>query len=105
MNNPFTSKQFTQIWLKHFHNSKLSHKFDSINHVEFIKTGWLNYYVNVGKNLTKGIYYVINESKSDFRNKTFLIYDVPEYFDVPDVSENSRLKVCIQDEGIGTRSK
>jgi len=93
MNNPFSSKQFVKIWLKHFNNSKPARVFDCIDNVEFIKKGFLSYYVNVGENLSKGMHYSINKNGSDFNNKTFLIYDVPTYFDIKEHISSSKLKV------------
>lgn len=93
MDNPFTSQQFTNTWLKHFNDSKPAIHLKSIKHVSFIKLGWLSYYVNVGKNLTKGIYYDVDESSKDYKNKTFLIYDVPDYFKISELSKSSQLKL------------
>ncbi len=41
-------------------------------------------FINVGKNLTKGMSYVLDSSFTsyDFKNKVLLIYDVPEYFNI-----------------------
>jgi len=80
--NPFTSNIFNTVWLKHFNNSNPSFKFDFIENVEFVKKPYLPLYINVGKNLTKGIYYKLSQKQSDFKGKIFLIYDVPSYFNI-----------------------
>ncbi|MCK7591039.1 GNAT family N-acetyltransferase [Subsaxibacter sp. CAU 1640] len=82
MNNPFTSKLFVEIWSKHFNNSRKEFKFGFINHVSFYKTKFFPLYINIGKNLTKGIYYTLDYQKEGFRKKAFLIYDVPDFFGV-----------------------
>jgi hypothetical protein len=89
-NNPFTSQIFNSVWLKHFYNSKPSFSFDFIKNVTFFKKSNLPLYVNVGKNLTKGIYYQLEANQDDFKGKVFLIYDVPDYFNVnEDTSKTS----------------
>lgn len=93
MNNPFTSKRYKEIWLKHFNGSKSAESFSFIDQVAFIKKGLLPFYVNVGRNLTKGIFYSINEDHTNLKGKTCLIYDVPTYFNVKDAPQNSGLKV------------
>jgi Acetyltransferase (GNAT) domain len=94
-NNPFTSEEFNTTWLKHFKSSKPSFKFNFITDVEFFKKKYLPFYINVGKNLTKGINYSLIPNNENFRDKTFLIYDVPEYFDIN--NENNQIN---QDLGI-----
>ena len=83
-NNPFTSDEFNAIWLKHFNNSKPSYSFDFIEHVVFYKSSLLPLFINVGKNLTKGIFYELISDTNDFKGKAFLVYDVPDYFNVDD---------------------
>lgn len=101
--NPFTSNSFVTVWSKHFNESKPVKSFDFINGVQFLKHSFLPLYENIGKNLTKGIFYELNESFKDFKGKTFLIYDVPEYFNVkePDAKNSSslRLKKVFQYQG------
>ncbi|NND53010.1 MAG: GNAT family N-acetyltransferase [Flavobacteriaceae bacterium] len=93
MNNPFTSQLFNDIWLKHFNDSKTAISFKCIANVKFIKRNPYFYFVNVGKNLTKGIYYSLNTDYQDFKNKVFLIYDVPSYFKVVPPERYSKLKL------------
>ena len=83
-NNPFTSKLFSKIWCSHFNNSKPTYTFDFIEDITFYRPSFLPLYDNIGKNLTKGISYVLNPSASlkSFKNKVLLIYDVPKYFDI-----------------------
>ncbi|WP_100611533.1 GNAT family N-acetyltransferase [Confluentibacter lentus] len=80
--NPFLSNTFVSIWLKHFNNSKPAYSFKFIKDVSFVKNKFLPLYVNVGKNLTNGIIYELDEKETDFNNKVFFIYDIPEYFNV-----------------------
>ena len=77
--NPFTSHLYQELWLKHFAKGKQPYAFNFIPNVKFIKHAFLPYYVNVGKNATNGITYDINEAATDYENKTFLVYDVPEF--------------------------
>ncbi len=83
-NNPFTSETYTSSWLKHYNNSENAIRFDDIKNVSFVKKKRLPIYTNVGKNLTKGIFYSLTQDKERLKlgNKVFLIYDVPEYFDI-----------------------
>lgn len=69
--------------------------FDFIEGVKFVKKTLPGLYVNVGKNLTKGISYDLNTNHSDFKGKTFLIYDVPSYFNIKPfvVQSESALKL------------
>jgi CelD/BcsL family acetyltransferase involved in cellulose biosynthesis len=78
--NPFTSKTYTTIWLKHFGGKKDAYSFESINDLKFIADDKFPCYVNAGKNMTNGISYTLNPDANDFKNKVFLIHDVPDYF-------------------------
>ena len=93
--NPFTSLTFEKIWSKHFNESKAPFSFEFISGVKFFKHSFLPIYENIGKNLTKGIFYNIDYSKSDYKGKTLLIYDVPQYFNVEEfnTSRESSLKL------------
>lgn len=101
--NPFTSTSFVTVWSKHFNGSKSSKSFDFISGVQFLKHSFLPLYVNVGKNLTKGVFYELHHSLTDFKGKTFLIYDVPDYFEVKELGNDSssslRLKKVFQYQG------
>ena len=94
--NPFTSETYKAIWLKHFNRSKPSYNFNFINNVGFIKHKTLPYYVNIGKNLTSGMDYSLNYEASDYKGKTFLVYDVPSYFNLPPFKED-------QNQGLGLK--
>jgi len=75
--NPFSSKIFTSCWSKHFNNGIKPISFEFLNEVCCYKSKIPNLYINVGKNLTKGISYSINNpEKKEIRGKTFLFYDV-----------------------------
>lgn len=101
--NPFTSFSFESIWSKHFNENKELKGFDFIDGVRFVKNSRDGVYVNAARNLTKGIYYELDFSKSDYKGKTFLIYDVPEYFNVaefnPPSGSSLRLKKLFQYQG------
>lgn len=83
MANPFLSKTFIDIWSKYFNNAIVGLKFETFNKVLFYKFKFFPIYVNIGQNLTKGVDYEINYEAKDYKNKVFLIYDVPEYFKLP----------------------
>ncbi|MEE9361060.1 MAG: GNAT family N-acetyltransferase [Cellulophaga sp.] len=92
-NNPFSSDNFTSIWLKHFHKAKKGIVFEFISDLLFIKHPKLPLFINVGKTLSKGIYYTLSSKISgDFKRKVFLIYDVPAYFNL-NTSPKNNLKV------------
>lgn len=91
-NNPFNGKNFQNIWLKYFNRSELPKTFKSIKQAKFYKNKKYPFYINVGKNITNGMYYKIDEDEEDYKNKTFLIYDVPTYYKI-ESDLNNRLKV------------
>ncbi len=101
--NPFTSESFVRIWSKHFNDSKQANTFNFISGVQFLKKSFLPIYENIGQNLTKGINYTIDASKSDYKGKVFLIYDVPHYFNVQPLDKHSesslKLKKVFQYQG------
>ncbi|MBT8270687.1 MAG: GNAT family N-acetyltransferase [Bacteroidia bacterium] len=79
--NPFKSPEFVRIWREHFYD-KPSKKLNFLKGIEFYRPFAIPLYVNIGKNLTKGLDYELDATAGDYRNKVFLIYDVPDYFDV-----------------------
>ena len=91
-NTPFTTDTFQNIWKKHFKPNKSVEAFEFIEGVKFYKGRLLPLFFNVGKNLTKGNNYVLND-KNDYKNKVFVIYDI-----LPHLQENnlveSNLKIC-----------
>ena len=91
-NNPFGKQTFETTWLKHFKKGIKPIDFNSINKVKFYKSKFYPIYINVGKNISNGMYYDVNEDESDYKGKTFLIYDVPEYFGI-DIGNTNGLKV------------
>lgn len=81
-NNPFTSYSFTNLWLKQFNLNK-SYAFGFIKQLSFYKPSALPIYINLGRNLTKGISYQITKSTvADLKSNAYLIYDVPKYFNI-----------------------
>ena len=101
--NPFTSSTFETIWGKHFSKGNDLKTFNFIKGVKFVKHSYLPLLINVGKNLTKGICYKLEDQYADFKGKTFLIYDVPTYFDIetfnPSKDSSLRLKKVFQYKG------
>lgn len=92
--NPFTSDIFTSTWLKHFNNSESGVSFDFFVNLLFVRHRIPKLFINSGKTHTKGISYSLNKlNTSDIRKKTFLIYDVPTYFNVATETENKNLSV------------
>ncbi|WP_425076054.1 GNAT family N-acetyltransferase [Psychroserpens sp. S379A] len=101
--NPFTTSIYESIWSKHFNEGKTLEHFEFINGVKFVKNSKDGVYVNAARNLTKGIFYELDHTKSDYKGKTFLLYDVPEYFKVaefnPPSSSSLKLKKIFQYQG------
>ena len=80
MNNPFTSNNYIASWLKFFNDEKSSYSFDIFNDIEFVKDSKFKCFVNVGKNISNGMSYTVNSNADDYKNKVFLIHDIPSYF-------------------------
>ncbi|MFK7782900.1 GNAT family N-acetyltransferase [Psychroserpens sp.] len=101
--NPFTSSTFESIWSKHFNEDKDLESFEFINGVKFVKNSKDGIYINAARNLTKGISYELDYSKSDYKGKTFLLYDVPQYFNIaefnPPSGSSLKLKKLFQYQG------
>lgn len=89
--NPFATETFARIWSKYFNGLKDSNKFNFIKHVLFAKHENLSFYYNIGNKLTNGNFYELDYGAEDFKNKTFLIRDIPSYYNYP-TSNLSRLK-------------
>ncbi|TDU39996.1 acetyltransferase (GNAT) family protein [Gelidibacter sediminis] len=77
--NPFTSAIYENIWLKHYGKGQKASKFNFLNGVKFIEGKLPRYYTNIGENYTSGLFYRIDQSKSDYEGKVCVIFDVPEY--------------------------
>ncbi|MDY8136279.1 GNAT family N-acetyltransferase [Aquimarina sp. 2201CG5-10] len=91
--NPFNSKIFIDKWNKHFNKSKTIHRFGFISQLSFVRHTFFPVYINVGKNLTKGVSYIVSSTiEEKLKNKVFLIYDVPDYFNVSAVETSSSLQ-------------
>lgn len=74
MKNPFSTNTFQNIWKAHFIPNKAVFSFKCIDGINFYKNRFFCF-TNVGKNLTKGNNYKINDA-SDYKKNTFIIYDV-----------------------------
>ncbi|WP_400078944.1 GNAT family N-acetyltransferase [Winogradskyella sp. R77965] len=92
LSNPFSSSTYVNIWLKHYGNNQKAHEFKFLDGVKFIKGNYSGQYVNIGGNYTNGLFYEINEEETDFKGKSFLLYDVPQYLQ-SDINFNGDLKV------------
>ena len=91
--NPFLSPTFTSIWSKHFASKKTIHSLDFLPSLQFVKHSILPLYKNIGTTFTKGMYYTLRlENTKDYRNKVFLIYDIPGYFGV-DTQTDTKLGI------------
>jgi len=92
--NPFISISFENIWKKFFQKNKVIIDNKHFINIQLIKNKYLPYYFNVGKNFTNGICYKININNIDLlKNKTILIYDIPNYFSISETSLDKRIKV------------
>jgi hypothetical protein len=93
--NPFLSDSFKATWLKHFFTKNTTVKtFNYFKDLEFIKRDKALTYVNIGETHTKGIGYAIADTdNSDLKNKTFLIFDVPTYFEVDTTQLGHKIKL------------
>ncbi len=90
--NPFTTNTFTKIWLKHFSNDSTNILRGPFKDLQFYKTGKIPVYTNVGANHTKGISYTFDKNNSEsWKNKVFLIHDVPDYFNVDTTTSEPNL--------------
>lgn len=95
MNNPFTSSSFTSVWTSHFRKGQVPEYFKCIENLSFVKkNSFPTLYVNVGQNHTKGISYNLENTDTDGINKkVWLIYDIPEYFDINTTTGPDRLGI------------
>jgi hypothetical protein len=82
MNNPFSSTIYKKKFVSHFIDGRDSYSFDFIDGIEFYRHSLFPLYINIGRNLTKGLNYKIQSSNRTnlLVNKTCFIYDVPDYF-------------------------
>jgi len=81
--NPFVSDIFSTKWLIRFNSNNPVFKLNFIGGLKFFKPSFLPIYINVGQNLTKGISYTLKKAAvGTFKKSVFLIYDVPEYFNL-----------------------
>lgn len=91
--NPFMSKEFVTVWLKHFGHNKPVVSFESIPSLLFIKKKLFPIYDNVGKNQTNGITYDINPHAINSFNGVLLIRDVPSYAELNFITSPKDLKI------------
>lgn len=95
IDNPFLSNTYKTIWLRYFSPNKKTYLFNSLPDVTFLKHKRFPIFYNVGKNITNGMSYTLSdlEKNKDFKKRVFLIYDVPDYFDVETDTQNTSLKI------------
>ena len=91
--NPFTSHTYTSIWNKYFGITK-THNLRGLKNLSFFKVKYLPLFVNIGKNLTKGMSYNFDKDYQfpQIGNKVYLIHDVPEYFNL-ETHQHPRFKI------------
>ncbi|WP_190808467.1 GNAT family N-acetyltransferase [Flagellimonas sp. S3867] len=101
-NNPFISKLYQTHWKNSFGEQKEHYCSNAISHVSFLKEKYLPLYTNIGKTNSSGISYEITQpSDSRDANKVFLIYDVPQYFDIPNNNSDYKIYRIKQYTGYG----
>ncbi|TYB76227.1 GNAT family N-acetyltransferase [Bizionia myxarmorum] len=91
--NPFTSKTYQEIWLKHFSDNPNPKQFPFIKDLLFFKHRFLPYYINSGRNMTNGVTYEIDSNVDNLEGKTQVIYDVPDYCETNEKLEKKNLKI------------
>ena len=87
------SETYVSNWKEHINNNKTV-KVSKLEGLEFIKFKYLPIYYNACKNMTKGVSYSFSDTfnKIDkYETAVFLIYDVPEYFDIKKAEKNYSL--------------
>lgn len=89
-NNPFLSFSFTNIWCNHFNKKKSTFSYIDIG---FYKSKISRLYINIGKNLTKGMsYQILPNSLDEIENNVCLVYDVPKYFEIDNSIEAENIE-------------
>ena len=102
-NNPFSDGIYQTAWLKYFGGNTNTYSFKSIKGTRFISHAFMPYYINVGSNTTNGMVYEIDASTPDYKNKAFMIYDVPSYYNLDyDVTQKLKVKKIKQLSGFAT---
>jgi len=92
INNPFTSTTFTGKWSNHFHINKPGSSFSFIGGLLFFKHPRLPLFTNLGKNLTKGISYKIDDCQQHgLDKKVLLIYDIPDFLTIDTNYSNKQI--------------
>lgn len=94
--NPFISEAFLSIWLKHFGNEQNHMRIAPIDEAYFIRHNFLAVYSNIGKFLTCGQFYELDQNQlDDAGNEVIYIYDVPNYSSCSSINSGNikRLRV------------
>lgn len=91
--SPFSSKTYITKWLEHFNLNGHAISFAYLKGTSFYKHPLFSLYINIGRNLTKGIIYTLEtkELPGDIQNKVLLIYDVPEYTKITFAESDQKL--------------
>jgi len=105
INNPFSSKTFQDVWLKHFNTNNPGKTTEVIKPISFYKHAVVPCYINLGNKLTNGLTYDLNLKATDYKSQVFLVRDIPSYQETtaPEASDALRLKKVFQYEGYITR--
>lgn len=91
--HPFYSDVFVSNWISFFLKQPRYFSFNFLTPVNFVKSKYSLYYYNIGKNITNGILYNIEEGETDYHKKVFLLYDVLSNRNEIANLESSRLKI------------
>ncbi len=90
---PFFGNIFTSIWHEHFAKTSPIYKFEFIEPLSFVKSRFSFVYHSLGKYDTNGIFYRLDNSKNDFKNKVVLLYDVHQHLHSSENKEIGKLKI------------
>ena len=92
--NPFTANNFVSNWNAYFNSNGEGAFFKGIEGIGFVKSRIPKLYTNIGGRMTQGMSYSFCEESGpiDLKGKVFLIYDVPDYFDLNGPSDQ-RIKL------------
>lgn len=91
IDNPFLSETYQNIWMRYFQSGKVLVPSNFIDGPNFYKVPGLSLFINAGKNLTNGITYQFVDTPSLNRNRTYIIFDVPDFLVLNKVPTDFRL--------------
>ncbi|WP_421804963.1 GNAT family N-acetyltransferase [Flagellimonas sp.] len=77
--NPFTTPTFVKCWTKHFLPDGRTQDFSFAKNLTFYRSKLQGLYVNVGRNITKGVDLELGKPSLQEKGKCFLVYDVIDF--------------------------